>query len=62
MNRRRARRLYAKALWYELRCWMHEAAADRLRKRADRRDAKSQHFFDIASRYDDLSQEARHAR
>lgn len=62
MNRRRARRLYAKALWNEIRSMRHEKAADRLRRRADRRDAKAQHFYDIAARYDDLSQEARHGR
>ena len=59
MSRRRARRLYAKALWFELRAWSHDNAATRLKKRAARHEAKEAHFEDLADRYDLLSREAR---
>lgn len=59
MSRRRARRLYAKALKYERQVMRHELAAKRLQKRMDTHVGKAQHFSDLASRYDDLSREAR---
>lgn len=59
MSRRRARRLYCKALKMQRKADRHANAAELAYKRRHRHDEQAKHFEDLADRYDDLSREAR---